>query len=732
MKRQIVSSLILILILAVTSTLMYGISLADADVETGENHDDMGYGEQVIIVEHRISARELERLKQKFGVFEEGRDYNPTINGYGTGLRPPTEAEWTEIADKSYSVEQILLNQPAQPPPSSVDHTDTMWFPPIGDQDGEGSCTAWAVGYYMKTFQEAKEHDWNLTEAEWIGGYTGEPTPAYQDRIMSPDFVYHLVNDGVDEGSAFYDAIMAVREIGCSSWATMPYDPVDHASWPPEAAWREAPLYRGNSTGFESMLLATDDNITSLKNWLASEHLAVIGVDGNQYDNFPTGLDEWTLDNYVEPIILNHANTIVGYDDDYIYMEEGEWRSGAFKIANSWGEGGWEDITDGCYWISYEAMKQRVEYAMFYRDRIAYDPQVLAVFNLDHTMRAECNISIGMGNTTTPLTTKSFSNWTNGGEQPFCSNNVVLDVTEFHEGLSTVIDQPFFLQVYDQAAFPPHSGTHYWYSDGITWSWFRLNQTFTIPVTGATLNFWTYYEIEADYDYGYVEVHDLDADQWYTLNGTRTISTLPAQQDNPNTPSQFEPRAYFFMKRWHAFTGVSGPMYEETMDLTPFADHTIELYFTYWTDGFELEHGWYVDDIAIPEIGFFDDVESGPTGWTYNGWDITTIPPSADGEVLAFAIEHYNSYLADSLKANASSYDVPLNTTNLEDVYAFTIAGDVDGDRYVGSADAGVLNGAYGSWDGELLYVAETDFDEDGYIGSADASILNGNYGKSC
>ncbi len=139
-----------------------------------------------------------------------------------------------------------------------------------------------------------------------------------------------------------------------------------------------------------------------------------------------------------------------------------------------------------------------------------------------------------------------------------------------------------------------------------------------------------------------------------------------------------------------------------------------------------------MDDIAIPEIGFFDDVESGPTGWTYNGWDITTIPPSADGEVLAFAIEHYNSYLADSLKANASSYDVPLNTTNLEDVYAFTIAGDVDGDRYVGSADAGVLNGAYGSWDGELLYVAETDFDEDGYIGSADASILNGNYGKSC
>jgi len=55
--------------------------------------------------------------------------------------------------------------------------------------------------------------------------------------------------------------------------------------------------------------------------------------------------------------------------------------------------------------------------------------------------------------------------------------------------------------------------------------------------------------------------------------------------------------------------------------------------------------------------------------------------------------------------------------------------GDADGDKYVGSADAGVLNGAYGTWRGDPLYVRESDFDLDGYIGSADAGILNGNYG---
>ena len=58
--------------------------------------------------------------------------------------------------------------------------------------------------------------------------------------------------------------------------------------------------------------------------------------------------------------------------------------------------------------------------------------------------------------------------------------------------------------------------------------------------------------------------------------------------------------------------------------------------------------------------------------------------------------------------------------------------GDIDGDNYVGSADASVLNGAYGTYDGDPLYVREADFDDDGYIGSTDASFLNGNYGQTC
>ena len=485
-------------------------------------------------------------------------------------------------------------------------------------------------------------------------------------------------------------------------------------------------MYRGNSSGFEVLELNTNEDLTSLKNWIASDNLAVIGVDANQYSSL-TSKDIWTLDGYVNPSI-NHANTIVGYVDNMFYNEEGEFRLGAFQIANSWGEGGWENTPDGCYWISYEAMKQRVGYCMFYRDRIGYDPKLVASFEIDHSKRGECDVLVGMGDHNAPLATKSFSDLVDGGNFPFCPNNVVLDVTEFEDVASGVINQSFYLSVFDKG-IPAHSGVYEWYSDGGAYSWFRLNQTFDIPETGATLNFWSYYEIEEDWDYGYVEVHDLNTDEWFTLPGNKTVSTLPERQNNPSCPSEYEPTAYFDAGRWNTFTGFSDTMYAEEMDLTPFANHTIELYFTYWTDPFTLELGWYIDDIAIPEIGFFDDVESGPSDWTYNGWDITTPPPSTNGTLLSFSIEHYQSYSSGSLRAKSPSRDVPIDTADLNYVFAFTIAGDITGNHEVDYDDFIILAGAYGSSIGDATYEADAYLDCDEQVDYDDFIILAGNYG---
>ena len=399
--------------------------------------------EKAGIIEHKITQSELEELRSKVGVYTEGQNYNQQINGYGTGLRPPTEDEWTRIADSTYVVDRVTY----QSSPISVDQSAKPWFPPIGHQDGEGSCTAWAVGYYVKTFQEAREHTWNLSGAAWEGGYSGHPTLSYQNRITSPDFVYHLINGGVDSGSSFYGAIQLICFVGACSWEKMSYDPVDHTTWPSEEAWTEAPLSRGNDTGYEYMFVDTDLGLTNLKNFIASEHLAVIGVDANKYPAL-TSSDLWTLDNYVNPSV-NHANTIVGYDDKIAYIENGQQRYGAFKIANSWGVGSWEKVNDGFYWISYEAMKQRIEYCMFYQDVTGYKPELAATFRISHNIRDECDITVGLGNRSAPIVTKSFSQYIFGGSVPFCSNSILFDITEFKKYVSTEYNQSYFLKVYD-------------------------------------------------------------------------------------------------------------------------------------------------------------------------------------------------------------------------------------------------------------------------------------------
>jgi parallel beta-helix repeat protein len=422
----------------------------------GNNTQSLDRHRQIAkLVERGFKDFEIEELKRTFGVYQEETNYNPVIDGHGTGWRPPTEKAWTTIAHEGRIVDDIFLVG-AQPsaPPVSVDHSASIWFPPIGNQDGEGSCVAWAVGYYVKTFQEAKEHNWNLSDASWEGGYYGHPTSAYQDRIFSPDFVYHLINNGVDSGSSFYDAINLVCEVGISSWKEMPYDPLDYVSWPSEEAWSEAPLYRADGSTIDYLLLSTYDDLQSLKNWIASGNLAVIGVDANQYPSLDN--DVWTLDNYLSPSV-NHANTIVGYDDTVAYSEEGQTRYGAFKIANSWGVGEWENVPDGFYWISYEAMMQRVEDCMFFSDRIGYEPTVLSSFRIDHSMRSECSISIGMGDHDFPVVAKSFSYLVKGGSHPFCANNIVFDVTEFKDSVSTVYGQLFFIKVYDGGT--PTTGT---------------------------------------------------------------------------------------------------------------------------------------------------------------------------------------------------------------------------------------------------------------------------------
>ena len=396
-----------------------------------------------------MTQGEFNHFKAHTGIYEPGRNYNKLINGHGTGLRPPTIQVLNHLRTAPILLDgaQYIQRLGKRSAPTQHDNSETSWFPPIGSQGSEGSCVSWATGYYTKTFQEAREHGWDLSGASW----SAAPDASHQHQIFSPDFIYHQVNGGVDEGSYYSDNINLLHRIGCCTWDQMPYDDDDSVTWPLEAAWRQAPLYR-SASGFAAMFINNVAALDVLKQFLADGNLGVISINADLYDVL-TDQDLWTYELY-NPDGTNHANTIVGYDDDYgPYNEDGNANTyGAFKVANSWGVGGWENVDDGFIFISYQCLLERIQYVYFYENVVAYEPTVLAVFSLTHAQRGACRTDVGIWNGAAPLVSKPLDDFHyNGGAHPYPAHAMALDITEFSPQITSA-SQLFYLDVADDGS----------------------------------------------------------------------------------------------------------------------------------------------------------------------------------------------------------------------------------------------------------------------------------------
>ena len=272
--------------------------------------------QEATIATRPFSTMEFESLKLLVGTREPGKSYNQIIHGFGTGLAPPSADQWESLRKTMRTVDYIELPKSKALLGQGVDLSKDKAFPPIGNQARLGSCVAFSTAYYCRTFQEAKEHGWDLSISSWSNG---QPSDS-RDRIMSPAFLYNIINGGKDNGSSYLEAHKTLGEIGCASWETMPYDGYNtdsYAFWPEESAWREAPLYRSSfdqsSGGYLCALIVdTDLELEILCQLLDSGIPMSISVDANLYDGL-TADDEWNEDNYIDPQ-TNHANTIVGYE----------------------------------------------------------------------------------------------------------------------------------------------------------------------------------------------------------------------------------------------------------------------------------------------------------------------------------------------------------------------------------------------------------------------------------
>ena len=268
-----------------------------------------------------LTPAEVQRFRELLGTREPGRGYNPLVGGHGTGLRPPSDAEWSGIAARVLTVDSLTPEAEGRGYPDGVDLSESPFFPPIGNQGQVGSCVSFSIAYYMRTFQEARENGWDLSSSTWSGLRQGRAGSG-RERVFSPTFVFNQVNDGEDGGSTFDDNVRLVTLLGAATWQTCPLltDPGDF-SWPAEAAWREAPLYRGaippdGAHGADSYWFYVRDrgDIEVIKTLLANGIPVSLAVDANLYEAMDDQ-DVWTVDNYARPAI-NHANTIVGYVHD--------------------------------------------------------------------------------------------------------------------------------------------------------------------------------------------------------------------------------------------------------------------------------------------------------------------------------------------------------------------------------------------------------------------------------
>ncbi len=135
--------------------------------------------------------------------------------------------------------------------------------------------------------------------------------------------------------------------------------------------------------------------------------------------------------------------------------------------------------------------------------------------------------------------------------------------------------------------------------------------TRTIDLTNATsgpiaLDFSLWYDLEPNYDYGYVEVSSNGGQTWQPLAITGSHS------DNPNGQNEGNGLTGTNAGDPAAWTPVS-------VDLSKFAGKKIEVRFESVTDDELNDQGMAVANITVPAIGFVDNPQSA-SGWDAKGW----------------------------------------------------------------------------------------------------------------
>jgi hypothetical protein len=206
--------------------------------------------------------------------------------------------------------------------------------------------------------------------------------------------------------------------------------------------------------------------------------------------------------------------------------------------------------------------------------------------------------------------------------------------------------------------FDPHTGSSFMWSQRADEAYKRLTRTITVPAGGATLKFWTSYNLEQDFDYMVVEAHTVGQDNWTTLadaNG-HTSDDLSNDRSCPGGWSNMADAnnlLHPFLNHyqtfnaadgtcsntgnigtppggWNAGNGSSAGWQQWSIDLAPYANSQVEVSITALSDwGLQQFPGVFIDDIEVStgegSTSFEDDADP------MDGWSVPGAPQDEAG-----------------------------------------------------------------------------------------------------
>tara|TARA_B110000091_G_scaffold212460_1_gene259247 strand:+ start:402 stop:1391 length:990 start_codon:yes stop_codon:yes gene_type:complete len=216
--------------------------------------------------------------------------------------------------------------------PETHDLSENM--PPVRSQGKQGSCVAWATTYYLKSYQEKIQNEYDYLSYE---------------NVMSPAFVYNQskVNPNCNSGSAIQSALEVLKEQGVNSWKDFPYSDDQCAALPTDKLLlvaKENKIKEYFQVGIPDTIVPVNYTLINLvKTLVYQKNPIVISMD---FENlvFENEIEGFIANNYsTNPIdsTCGHAILIVGYNDTL----------NAFKIVNSWGTS-WGN--EGYAWVNYD------------------------------------------------------------------------------------------------------------------------------------------------------------------------------------------------------------------------------------------------------------------------------------------------------------------------------------------------------------------------------------------